>query len=1031
MTYLLQPALYRLPSLFPFCLIKLAHHSSMLYPVLTLLAQRPAPSWGASYVPPHQRPYGQSPLQHLQAHPAIVHATSPYEMDPEASDSDVSVVGSETYRPASPPGTPVKVPLASIRLESSDAVDSRLRDLNRVEDRNFAKLRLLKAKRQRMDDRIMQKREIQDRKWKAILDARQRRDNRIGARRAREDAEFKRVDEQLEEEEMSLRRRLKRLKRGQPPDESPIAAGRSISTASTSPPGPTYSTIPPPAKRHQSNPPGQNNSPMQTQVGAVPPPSTAQAPSYSFYQGGPGPKPYTVPVPYHSHSGSAYSTVPPPPSSHAAQTPMPAQTLADRSPYGVNGRPASPLTKPPQNAMTPVSSLSTAPPPRQTSSTYDTRPPPPSSSSGFATINAPPPSSGFATINARSAATPPTNHSPLARADHDQPKPTLNTTSHQSETAGKTSSANSTPATTGKRTPSTTHPYQMSEAFANRHHHCERVDDLNRGIWTSHGPGGTQDHPTGPPTEMYLRCNHDNCRRIDWRTVHGLQCHIVKSHEQPKGTIGSLEKALDRYGVPVKEVEQYEREHGEGTGGTMADPKNLKIKNKTREQAGFGGRKSTPGSYGIDPNARPAGYKPSPNASPSAMHAVPRFAGHVPYPTANASSGSRTPPNVSGWSSVNNSAYGPSRPPMDTSKQLQGDAVMKDAPTPTPPTSKASESGPPPGERRPYDFMPRPFEYPPRPHPPTPQGEVRSPTTTSNPALSSRPAAELQSTPPQMPRWGAATETRTLGPAWGPSTSQPAEKTNKHEVPSETSKDADTVMGDAAPEKPIDPSAKPEPTKIEAASHEVDKPVEPAPKTDAPTEPAAPAADAMDVDTAEKKDEPVEPMPALATEKADPDSKDPNASSNGPAGGTRSAQSPLISNKPLSAPTSVKRMSRRSSVARKLSGDSGDGIAAAQATAPVPAPAAAQPDQASAPTENTAADVPEEKHDEKEQDGIEVAPPTKEDGVNEEDDGESITVTSRKSKDDKETLKELEKMEPRTPPRRAASGRYTRKRTFG
>jgi hypothetical protein len=34
-------------------------------------------------------------------------------------------------------------------------------------------------------------------------------------------------------------------------------------------------------------------------------------------------------------------------------------------------------------------------------------------------------------------------------------------------------------------------------------------------------------------------------------TVHGRQGHVVKNHEQPKGTIRSLEKALDRYGVPV------------------------------------------------------------------------------------------------------------------------------------------------------------------------------------------------------------------------------------------------------------------------------------------------------------------------------------------------------------------------------------------------------------------------------------------------------------------------------------------------
>jgi hypothetical protein len=79
---------------------------------------------------------------------------------------------------------------------------------------------------------------------------------------------------------------------------------------------------------------------------------------------------------------------------------------------------------------------------------------------------------------------------------------------------------------------------------------------------------------------MYLRCSHENCLRIDWRTVHGLQCHIVKNHEQPKGTIGSLEKALDKYGVPVSEIEEYERMHGPGSGGTMADPKNTKPKSR-------------------------------------------------------------------------------------------------------------------------------------------------------------------------------------------------------------------------------------------------------------------------------------------------------------------------------------------------------------------------------------------------------------------------------------------------------------------
>lgn len=68
--------------------------------------------------------------------------------------------------------------------------------------------------------------------------------------------------------------------------------------------------------------------------------------------------------------------------------------------------------------------------------------------------------------------------------------------------------------------------------------------------------------------------------------MHGLQCHIVKNHEIPKGTIGSLEKALAAYGVPVSEIEEIEKRDGIGSGGTMADPKNSKIKPRLRESGG-------------------------------------------------------------------------------------------------------------------------------------------------------------------------------------------------------------------------------------------------------------------------------------------------------------------------------------------------------------------------------------------------------------------------------------------------------------
>jgi hypothetical protein len=79
--------------------------------------------------------------------------------------------------------------------------------------------------------------------------------------------------------------------------------------------------------------------------------------------------------------------------------------------------------------------------------------------------------------------------------------------------------------------------------------------------------------------EMYLRCDHDDCMRLDWKTVHGLQCHIVKNHGVAKGTIGSLELALERYGVEVQEVEEHEKKHGLGSAGNMVE-KSSRVKQR-------------------------------------------------------------------------------------------------------------------------------------------------------------------------------------------------------------------------------------------------------------------------------------------------------------------------------------------------------------------------------------------------------------------------------------------------------------------
>ena len=125
-------------------------------------------------------------------------------MDPESSDSDVSIGGGDEYRFASPLTAPAPLPPPPSKhaLEQSDAVQARLDELQRVEEHNIKKYDLLKAKRTRKDEKIRRRREIQEKKWAAIMETRQRRDARIGARRKREDAAFAQFfDHELEEEE--------------------------------------------------------------------------------------------------------------------------------------------------------------------------------------------------------------------------------------------------------------------------------------------------------------------------------------------------------------------------------------------------------------------------------------------------------------------------------------------------------------------------------------------------------------------------------------------------------------------------------------------------------------------------------------------------------------------------------------------------------------------------------------------------------------------------------------------------------------
>jgi hypothetical protein len=524
---------------------------------------------GTQWGPPNNHPK-HSPAARIEKKPTL--AMSRQSIDPasfeDASDSDVSTYNPDPRNPGVDPKVyltnPVQPPPAN--PETKEAIEARITELENIEKENAYRYELLSSKRQRKDDKTRQRRAIEDHR---LQTARANKDERVRFRRAPQDNAFAQVDRAIDAEEFALRHKLKRLKKGRPLDE-PEVLGRTYSSASMSPPVPSnYQSPIPPAKRHQPGPPGH----MAPQ--RPPPNGQAPFPPYQFYQPSEPPRP-----------GSRGYGPPPPMQSYPPYSPT-------NGPLATNEKPPSGTPQqshlPAQNTTTTQLAQRSGPthasPPHNADSSYNLVPPPPSSSS-FAPIN--PPTSGFAAINPpvlSSSSTPvQVNVKPIPGSlkVSQPPMHGLDNAFHHSPTnpPGRVLTPSST-AAAGKRTPSTTHPYTQSEAFNNRHHKCERVDALNRGIWTSYGPGGTVENPTGPKVEMYLRCSHEACLRIDWRTVHGLQCHIVKNHEQPKGTIGSLEKALDRYGVPVSEIEEYERLHGPGSGGTMADPKNTKPKSRS------------------------------------------------------------------------------------------------------------------------------------------------------------------------------------------------------------------------------------------------------------------------------------------------------------------------------------------------------------------------------------------------------------------------------------------------------------------
>ncbi|KAL9107722.1 MAG: hypothetical protein Q9227_007437 [Pyrenula ochraceoflavens] len=342
-------------------------------------------------------------------------------------------------------------------------------------------------------------------------------------KRAEADDLFAKSEQELDAEEDDLRRKLKLIKRGLPVD-SPLPPTRVSSyIMATSPP--THPSPLAPNQPIRFDPFAKEPAAYPQHPAPPPPTGPASVPPSA-------PPIAAVPAKYQPpHQGQQ--------SPHVQSPSMPYQS-------GHGHRPPHDHARPPSG-----------PPPSH-------QPPPPVS--GFAAVNRAPPS--FAPVNAPIPAPvqtpmppqpPPTQgpppHPGLAPAPgtpvyNDPNSRNFQTHKHYSP-MNPPPSLNKPPGVQRTETPPSvsakrergpsTHPYMYSEAFAKRHVKCDREDQYGRGIW----------HHDTSNTDRYIRCWHDNCGRMDWKTLHGFACHIVRRHDLPKGTLQGIQDCLEKYGVEV------------------------------------------------------------------------------------------------------------------------------------------------------------------------------------------------------------------------------------------------------------------------------------------------------------------------------------------------------------------------------------------------------------------------------------------------------------------------------------------------
>jgi hypothetical protein len=121
----------------------------------------------------------------------------------EQSDSDVSDTPAPPARDRFRGQTVISLGQLQPRpsADSVEVLQSHLEEIENAENINAQQKASLLAKRRRKDDRVKERRQVEDHMIEALYEARKRHDIRVQARRTREDEAFDRAFKELDEAE--------------------------------------------------------------------------------------------------------------------------------------------------------------------------------------------------------------------------------------------------------------------------------------------------------------------------------------------------------------------------------------------------------------------------------------------------------------------------------------------------------------------------------------------------------------------------------------------------------------------------------------------------------------------------------------------------------------------------------------------------------------------------------------------------------------------------------------------------------------